>query len=119
MNDVAEYYELTTSIPQPYELSHRPEQSLRATDNPPDVLGIGESIIPLWDLKIGAELIKPAVPVGIRLRREPDYFFAENDSLSIYGSGKTPEAAIADFKETAGTFAEEYRALGPDAVIGL
>jgi hypothetical protein len=76
-------------------------------------------VMPLWDLQIGGRAVRPAVPVGIRLRREGEFFFAENDTLSVYASGSTPEEAIADFKAIAGSFAEEYRGLTADQVIGL
>lgn len=117
MNPVLERYE---SIPAPFHVVDRPMQSVRALDAQPfDYLRTEEAIMPLWDLEIGNQTMMPAVPVGIRVRREGELFFAENDSLSVYAHGTSPEEAIADFKATAAFFAEEYRALGPDGVIGL
>ncbi len=78
-----------------------------------------EIVIPLWDLEVGGQVVRPAIPVGIKLRREGDCFLAENDALALYGSGFSPEDAIADFRATASYFVAEYRSLGPDDVVGL
>lgn len=120
MSAIAEMSELRPSVPAPYQRADLPTQSSRAPDaHPTGYLKSDQVIMPLWDLQIGDQTVKPTVPVGIRLRREGDYFFAENDSLSIYTSGLSPEEAIADFKEMAGCFAQEYRGLAPEQVIGL
>lgn len=116
MSTVLERYE---SIPAPFQLSAKPAQSLRATDSLPYYLRPAHTVMPLWDLIIDGQIVRPAIPVGIRLRQEEDLFFAENDSLSIYAHGQSPEEAISDFKSTAAFFAHEYRATPADGVIGL
>lgn len=116
MSTVLERYE---SIPAPFQLSDKPTQSLRATDSLPYYLRPEHTVMPLWDLIIDDEVVRPAIPVGIKLRQEGDLFFAENDSLSIYAYGESPEEAVADFKATAAFFAHEYRATPADGVIGL
>lgn len=116
MTMVLDRYE---SIPAPYSVVLTPAQSLAAPARMPVDLAESQWIVPLWELVVNGVAMAPVHPVGIRLRQEDGLFFAENDALAVYGSGRTPEDAIRDFKETASTFAAEYRELKPDAVIGL
>jgi hypothetical protein len=88
-------------------------------DVPNPYLLASEMIVPLWELSIGDNLVRPAVPIGVRIRREGKYFFAENEALSIYAHGDSPEGAVEDFKSMAAFFAEEYRSLAEDSVVGL
>jgi hypothetical protein len=119
MSSIEEMAELHASIPPPYHRVELSSQSSRAKDSQPLYLDTEQAVMPLWDLQIGGRVVRPAVPVGIRLRREGAYFFAENDALSVYASGRTPEEAITEFKSIASAFAEEYRGLAADQVIGL
>lgn len=119
MSPSVEYAELKAAMPDTYERAVRPQQSARAVDALPSVLHPAERVMPLWELHLGDQVVIPACPVGIKLRQEGDLYFAENDSLSIYASGPTAEAAISEFRTTAAFFVEEYRSLGPDEVVGL
>lgn len=116
MSVVLERYE---STPATYCLVAEPVQSMKAEDAMLVDMQMNERLIPLWELTVNGVAMVPALPVGIRLKREDNLFLAENDALSIYGSGRTPEEAIRDFKDTASSFAAEYRGLSEDEVIGL
>lgn len=116
MSPVIERYE---SVPATYHLVEGPIGSMQAGPGLPQEVVKIDRVIPLWELEVAGVQLKPARPVGIRLRFEEGVFHAENDALSVYGTGPTPEDAIQDFKETASAFATEYVGLAEDEVIGL
>lgn len=118
MNGVAELDELIPAIPAQYQRARQPEQSMRARDGLQRD-SLYPRIHPLWDLEVEGRVVRPAIPIGVRLREEEGHFFAENDSLGVYATGGSPEDAVADFRATAAFFVAEYRSLGPDQVIGL
>ncbi|MBI5242271.1 MAG: hypothetical protein HY922_01150 [Elusimicrobia bacterium] len=112
--------EIRPWVLEKYEQTCRPAMSARGFcgTQEDDLAQMGEPVIPLWDLEIDGRVVRPAVPIAIRLRKDGDLFFAENDSLAVYASGASREEAIEDFRQTAAFFVREFHSLGPDQVMG-
>lgn len=74
---------------------------------------------PIWRVeRAGEPDLLARRPLGVRLRREGPFYFAENDELVLYGVGETVGEAIDDLKSHVAHFYSHYRSLSFDQVIG-
>lgn len=73
---------------------------------------------PLWTVQRQPHVITLKRPLLVEVYAEGEYFFANNETLSIYGTGATLEEAMADFCLHAIHFYKYYRALPSTKVIG-
>jgi len=53
-------------------------------------------VTPLWSVGIPGKRFRTARPIAIRVYFEDGLYFAENDTLLLYGTGASPEEAITD-----------------------
>lgn len=61
---------------------------------------IPEIPTPIWRVeREGAPDLLASKPVGVRLRREGNHYFAENDDLALYGLGERVTGEAARLKE--------------------
>jgi hypothetical protein len=67
---------------------------------------------------LDGEVKRLRTPLLLRLTVEEGEVFVENDSLNIFGHGRTLQAAIAAFSRDVAYFWAYYRALRPDEVAG-
>lgn len=73
---------------------------------------------PLWTVQRKPRVINLKRPLLVRVYAEGEFFFANNETLSIYGTGSTVDEAMADFCLHAIHFYNYYRALPSTKVIG-
>lgn len=73
---------------------------------------------PIWRLQPKSTTIIFRKPLLVNMRREGDLVFVENETLSIYASGKTSEDAMIDFALHVLHFYEYYAKLSDNQVIG-
>lgn len=57
-------------------------------------------------------------PVPVKIVKGESLFFAENESLHVYATGKTKESAIQAFARDVRHFWRHYKELGWDQVTG-
>jgi len=75
--------------------------------------------VPLRRFRSDAGAVEASRPVEIRfVQQDEDSFLAESETLTIYASGETIEAALSDFIDQVVYFFGYYRGLSADEVIG-
>lgn len=74
--------------------------------------------IPLWRLSTDQKRFHTPTPIAVRIYREGQFFFAENDNLTVYGTGENLEDAIKDFGMHILYFFEYYRDISNDKLMG-
>jgi len=52
---------------------------------------------PIWHVRQKQRCFWLVRPLLVRVRQDEDYFFAENDTLRLMGTGTKPEEALDDF----------------------
>lgn len=78
----------------------------------------GGGATPIWSLKKESITLRAVKPIVVRLRFEDNFYFAENSTLVICGTGLTSQEAIADFGLHVVHFHEYYRDLSVDLLTG-
>jgi len=73
---------------------------------------------PLWSVGIPGKTFRTVKPIAVRIYFDEDLFFAENDTLLLYGTGISPEEAIKDLGAHIIHFYEYYRKLDRSQVTG-
>jgi hypothetical protein len=74
---------------------------------------------PIWRVERPHECdLRARRPIGVRLRHEGPFFFAENEELALYGVGETVGDAVDDLKSHLAHFYSHYRSLSWDQVTG-
>jgi hypothetical protein len=76
------------------------------------------SRIPLFRLHVFNRSYRPVQPILVHLSQEDEWFFAENETLAIAGTGTSAEAAILDLEQHIVHFWNTYRQLPDDKVTG-
>lgn len=76
------------------------------------------SKFPLFCLHVFQRTYRPVKPILVQLSRDGDWFFAENETLAIVGTGASAEAAILDLEQHIVHFWRTYRELPDDRVTG-
>ena len=87
--------------------------------NPFESLGRGMNLsVPVWSISADGCSLTARRPVGVRIRSEGEFCFAENDRLIISGFGKTAAEALKDFSSHVVHFYRYYQNLRDDQVMG-
>lgn len=74
--------------------------------------------VPMWTFHSKTKTYKAAKPVRVRIYSEGDFWFVENESLAIAGTGSSREEAIDDFSRQIIHFHDYYKKLPPNKVTG-
>ena len=73
---------------------------------------------PLFQLTIFGRTFLPSKPIGINVTRDGAWFFAENESLNVVGTGGSIEEALLDVEHHIVHFWQYYRSLQDSQVTG-
>lgn len=73
---------------------------------------------PLWSVGTLGKRFRTAKPLSVRVYFDDGLFFAENDTLFLYGSGVSPDEAIEDLGLHIIHFYQYYKALDWSQVTG-
>ena len=73
---------------------------------------------PIWAMVIEGERRRLRKPVRLRVQREGDHFFAENESFEICGYGATRKEAVAEAVADIVYYCAFYSGLSEDEVVG-
>lgn len=65
----------------------------------------------LFEFTAGDQTVRLTRPVPLRIAFEEGMWFAENESLSLFGHGQSVDEAVADFVHDLGYLWARYRAL--------
>ena len=76
------------------------------------------SRLPLWRFSGRDRTIYPKEPISLSIIKGDTLYFAENETLGIFATGESRDAAIEDFVEQVLYFYEYYKAMSWDKVIG-
>ncbi len=73
---------------------------------------------PIWRIFVEAKRFYTPKPITVRIYRDEDLFFAENENLSVCGTGNTSENALQDLCLHIIHFFEYYKKLNNSKLIG-
>lgn len=73
---------------------------------------------PIWHVRHQQRSFRLVRPLLVHVRQDEEYFFAENGTLGLMGTGKNPEQALADFCLHLVHFHQYYTRLPADKVVG-
>ena len=75
-------------------------------------------VAPLWAVHSEGKTFRMSRPIRIRVFREGDLFFAENETLLVCGTGDSAWEAVEDLELHIIHFYNYYKELPSDRVIG-
>ena len=75
-------------------------------------------IAPLWRLRSQTKRFYTTTPIAVKVYRDEDLFFAENENLAVYGIGDTPQDALQDLALHITHFFEYYKNLDNSQLAG-
>lgn len=107
-------------IPEDYVRSRLVEMSMGPTMDLQFVLRQATKYkpAPLWKLCAGNKTFYASKPISVRIYREDDLFFAENENLVVCGTGTTPRDALDDLCLHIVYFFEYYKKMNKDRLTG-
>ena len=73
---------------------------------------------PLWTIHGKTKIYKVSKPIKVRIYQEENFWFVENETLVIAGTGNTREEAMDDFCRHIIHFHKYYKKLPANKVIG-
>lgn len=73
---------------------------------------------PMWRLQEETKRFYTPKPISVKIYRDEDFFFAENESLVVCGSGDTPQDALQDLSLHIIHFFEYYKKLDKSKLTG-
>lgn len=76
------------------------------------------SSAPIWSVQQRDHSFALAQPLMVRFRQDGEYFFAENDTLQLVGTGTSAVEALADFFEHYMYFHRYYANIPFDRLTG-
>lgn len=79
--------------------------------------GIPE-VAPLWAVHSEGKTFRTARPIRVRVFRDGDLFFAENETLLVCGTGDSAWDAVEDLELHIVHFYKYYKEMPSDRVIG-
>ena len=79
--------------------------------------GIPE-VAPLWAVHSEGKTFRTSRPIRVRIFREGDIFFAENETLLVCGTGDSERDAVEELELHIIHFYKYYKELPSDRVIG-
>lgn len=77
-----------------------------------------QHMTPLWSVGTHGKRFKTVKPLSVRVYFEEGLFFAENETLFLYGTGMSPEEATEDLGSHVIHFYQYYKALDWSQVTG-
>ncbi len=75
-------------------------------------------ITPMWRLRSMTKRFYAPIPIAVKVYRDEDFFFAENENLVVCGTGYTPQEALQDLELHITHFFEYYKNLDNSQVAG-
>lgn len=75
-------------------------------------------VAPLWRLQDKIKRFHTSTPIIVKVYRDEDFFFAENENLAVCGTGNTPQDALQDLSLHIIHFFEYYKKLDNSQLIG-
>ncbi len=111
--------ERRSDVPESFSLLDKIKVNTADLD-PPDLLGEFKtsSKFPLFQLYVGDRRYQAVKPIIVHVYRDEEWFFAENESLNLTGSGSTIEEAVHDLEEHIVHFWYYYRSLSDRKLVG-
>jgi len=73
---------------------------------------------PMWRIYVEAKKFYTPKPIVVRIYRDEDLFFAENETLAVCGTGDAPESALQDLCLHITHFFEYYKKFDKSELIG-
>ena len=73
---------------------------------------------PIWRIFVEAKRFYTPKPITVRIYRDEDLFFAENENLVVCGTGDTPQDALQDLYLHIIHFFEYYKSLDTNKLTG-
>jgi hypothetical protein len=73
---------------------------------------------PIWHVRQQQRCFRLVRPLLVHIRQDEDYFFAENDTLRLMGTGTNPEEAMADFCMHLVHFHQYYTRISANQLTG-
>lgn len=88
--------------------------------NPQDVFArrIKSYTAPMWRIQKETKKYYTPKPISVRVYQDDDFFFAENDTLAVCGSGDSPQEALQDLGLHIIHFFEYYKGLDELQLMG-
>jgi hypothetical protein len=74
--------------------------------------------IPVWIIRGEGLRIRAVKPILIRVKSEGSHYFAENDTLELYGAGSSANDAILDLCVHIAHFYRYYKDLAHSQIVG-
>lgn len=74
--------------------------------------------VPVWRLQVGTKKFYIPRPISVKIYRDEDLFFAENENLVVCGTGNTPQDALQDLCLHIIHFFEYYKKLDESKLTG-
>lgn len=73
---------------------------------------------PIWHVRQQQRCLRLAQPLMVRVRQDEDFFFAENETLRIVGTGTNTEEALVDFSMHLMHFHQYYTKISAGQLTG-
>jgi hypothetical protein len=73
---------------------------------------------PIWHVRKEQRCFRLVRPLLVRVRQDEDFFFAENETLRIIGTGTNPEEALVDFSLHLLHFHQYYAQISASRLTG-
>jgi len=88
--------------------------------NPQEIFDLWRKcqITPIMNLQKGTRKFYASKPISVRIYRDGDLFFAENENLVVCGTGYTSQEAVQDLNLHIIHFYEYYEKLDNSKLIG-
>lgn len=77
-----------------------------------------KQLAPLWRINEKTKVYYTLKPISVKIYREDDLFFVENENLLVCGTGKSPQEALQDFSLHIIHFYEYYNKIEDDKLMG-
>lgn len=120
VEDTYDVQEKMTYIPKDYQKVTFMKIKTDSETDPLQVYSeIRESLpIFMWRLPAKGKTLYSAKPILVRVYRDGDLFFAENETLDVYGTGDTPQNAIHDLVVHIVHFFKYYKDIDENKLMG-
>jgi hypothetical protein len=73
---------------------------------------------PLFQLTVSGQTLFASKPIGIKVTQDGPWFFAENETLKVVGTGESYEEAVRDLEQHIIHFWRYYQSLQDSQVTG-
>lgn len=112
--------ERKSDMPEHYTVAKVEEVGTAPSINPQEVFTENRRYAPtpIWRMQVDTKTFYTPKPISVRIYREEDIFFAENDALVVCGTGATPQEAVQDLNLHVIHFFEYYRNIDNNRLTG-